>query len=419
MTIKVKTTQFLQTAILVFAFFTFFIPQPYAVPAVVYKLWKYLRFFVSAGAFGFYIIRYFNRISLRIISVSVFYVWLFVIEPIFTEHGQFFKMNMIVCIGFVFLLEYSFSRLRDEIVVRAFILAGLIASIMHFLTFILYANVEGGMRSDKIMRIAGRAVAVTNQNWYFLTYDNYSIVYFLPIASLLLYYLYNYMRRGYVVYWCYVGFVLFMYIYKTAATAMIAMLLFTSLTLYYTVVFSGKSIKTPKLKISHFIVILFGIILTVIAISVIGGGLATSIGAYFGKDGSFSGRDKIWEKSVKYIVSSPLIGYGRESEYVVWTKLGQTHCHNIILELLYDGGIIGTILFGIIIYLFRPKQKNTFSTFVFSSALLCYFIVATFDWGIANPISMSVFYFPCYLVEKQRQMKIIKIPMLSTSLARK
>ena len=31
----------MQTAILMFAFLAFFIPQPYAVPTIIYKLWNY------------------------------------------------------------------------------------------------------------------------------------------------------------------------------------------------------------------------------------------------------------------------------------------------------------------------------------------------------------------------------------------
>ena len=365
----------MQTIILSFAFLTFFIPQSYAVPAIIYKLWRYLRFFVSISAFGLYLLRYSDRWPFRVIFVSLFYVWLFAIEPIITSYGQFSKMNMIACIGFIFLLEYSFKRLHKEVVVRSFIYAGLLASIMHFLSFILYADVEGGMRHGEILK-TGRGIIVTRQNWYFLTYDNYSIVYFLPVASLLLCYAHYYKKRAYILYWGYVGFILFMYISKTAVTAMVAMLLFVFIALYYIIRYFKKIFKKMKLKINYFTAILSGVIITIIAISVTGGDLAETIGTYFGKSASFSGRDKIWAKSLKLIAESPLIGYGKEPELVVLRKIGQTHCHNIILELLYEGGIIGFVLFGIMIYLFRPKQKDTFSALIFSAAVFCYLIVS-------------------------------------------
>ena len=419
MRITWKKSHAMQTALMIFAFLAFFIPQPYAVPAIIYKLWKYARFFVSVGAVGLYLLRFHNRWPFRVIIVSVFYVWLFVAEPLITEHGQFLKMSLIVNIGFIFLLEYCFKRMDTKAVTRAFLFAGMLASLMHFITFILYANVEGGMRHGQLMQVGGVIVSNTNQNWYFLTYDNYSIVYFLPVAALLLIYAHNYMKSNYAVYWCYVGFILFMYFYKTAATAMVAMSLFVLIVLYYMMRYSEKKSKKLKLKINYFTAVLSGVIITIIAISVIGGGLAATIGEYFGKDGSFSGRDKIWANSLKLIADSPLIGYGRESESVVWMKLGQTHCHNIVLELLYEGGIIGFVLFGIMIYLFRPKQKDTFSALILSAAVLCYLIVATFDWGIANPISISVFYFSHYLTAKQSKLRAESVQDILNYILRK
>ena len=71
-------------------------------------------------------------------------------------------------------------------------------------------------------------------------------------------------------------------------------------------------------------------------------------------DVTFSGREIIWDSAIKYIKTSPIIGNGVEIIPVITEKLQSVagiHCHNIYLEILYQSGIIGFVLYGIIVAL--------------------------------------------------------------------
>lgn len=68
----------------------------------------------------------------------------------------------------------------------------------------------------------------------------------------------------------------------------------------------------------------------------------------FHKDITFTGRTEIWEKSIFFIKNKPILGYGLESSEIRVKKMNDIsglNCHNMLLEILYDGGIILFILF--------------------------------------------------------------------------
>lgn len=395
-----------QEILLTIAFITFYLPASYAVPGMIYKLWKAAFLFVSLCACALLVFRKNIRFSIRYAIFVLFYAWIYLGTGILTDTGNVAKTNFIRCFGFITLFEVSFYLCSKKTIAKSFLTAGLIMSLIHFLSFIRYSGLDGGMRHGQIYVVAGRIMKNSTQNWYFLTYDNDSIFYFIPVAALLLYYYHNYSKSALKLFVFYLGFILYMFISKTAATAMVSMLLFTLLVVYYLKCYEGDSLKkVPKLKLNYRLAILIGVVFSIIMVSIVGGGVATAIGNYFGKDGSFSGRDKIWAKAIKYFLENPIVGYGIEPAEQVWDKIGQTHCHNIFIELLYTGGIIALVLFAAVLYLYRPKKTNTFSSYIFASAMLCYLITAGIDFLYTNPIPMSLLYFTHYFTEEKYLIK--------------
>lgn len=70
----------------------------------------------------------------------------------------------------------------------------------------------------------------------------------------------------------------------------------------------------------------------------------------FDKDATFTGRTKIWERSIEYIKEKPYLGYGLEPSEIRIIKMNNIsalNCHNMLLEILYDGGIILFIIFSV------------------------------------------------------------------------
>lgn len=73
---------------------------------------------------------------------------------------------------------------------------------------------------------------------------------------------------------------------------------------------------------------------------------------------TLGGRTKIWERCLIYIKEQPLIGFGYETRSVTLSKIIFNHAHNIMLEILYRGGIIGMVLFIILMIVMGQKVKK-------------------------------------------------------------
>lgn len=84
------------------------------------------------------------------------------------------------------------------------------------------------------------------------------------------------------------------------------------------------------------------------------------ISALTGKVG-FTGRNLIWSKAIKMIKQSLFIGYGKlEHDYIsIWN--GFYSSHNVVLEILLQGGIIAVILWCISIWSGIKETKKIFN----------------------------------------------------------
>ena len=78
------------------------------------------------------------------------------------------------------------------------------------------------------------------------------------------------------------------------------------------------------------------------------------------KDLTFTGRTEIWEKSIDFIKEKPILGYGVENQDYRVIKFGKEsfiHCHNMILEIFYQGGLTLFILFSMFLSLVIKNIK--------------------------------------------------------------
>lgn len=77
------------------------------------------------------------------------------------------------------------------------------------------------------------------------------------------------------------------------------------------------------------------------------------------KDISLNGRTNVWDGFLYYIQKSPLFGYGLEYKETTVEKVSQwtgglftlNHAHNQYLNILYQTGIVGLIIFALILFL--------------------------------------------------------------------
>lgn len=78
----------------------------------------------------------------------------------------------------------------------------------------------------------------------------------------------------------------------------------------------------------------------------------------FNKDTTLTGRTEIWSKSIEYIKQKPLLGYGLEPSTIRVVKMNNIaalNCHNMLLEVIYNGGI--TLLVAFIAFWIRMSNK--------------------------------------------------------------
>lgn len=115
-----------------------------------------------------------------------------------------------------------------------------------------------------------------------------------------------------------------------------------------------------------------------------------------GKMGSLIFRIRIWDYALQSFMKSPLIGYGLQDLYVRVAELHSphgVHAHNMLLELLYQGGTIGLILFVLIVIVAGRnimKHRNTQESKIVSIAFLGW-CIATLVEPFTSPFLMGMF----------------------------
>lgn len=194
---------------------------------------------------------------------------------------------------------------------------------------------------------------------YFMVVDNGSALFL--IFSILLFYLDGFNRNGRIVglnKLC-MAVCLFSALFSKSATAIFSvMLLMVSIVL----VEKSNLAELTKPKILLLIYLLgFGYLMSMQENAL----LQYILVHIFDRSTTFTGRYVLWEAALKMIELHPWIGYGKlERDYLlVWG--GAASSHNLILEILLQGGLVALMLFvGIIIATARrinskPLRKVT------------------------------------------------------------
>lgn len=103
------------------------------------------------------------------------------------------------------------------------------------------------------------------------------------------------------------------------------------------------------------------------------------------KDPTLSTRTIVWSNTIKLIAESPILGYGQADTEVNRKLLGAASAHNVFLDELYFGGIVGLVLlFAVVIIvgkaIQREKDRKLNVVIVITEAIFCsYFIMWNFE----------------------------------------
>ena len=322
-----------------------------------------------------------------------YYFWIYIGASLFSSTASVIWTTALRTGGCIAYMELLLQTRSEKSVMRDFLIAGVLMSCVHFAGFL--ANPDGGMLSNVAVFHMGKA-KFRSGSWFFLKHDNGSVYYFIPVAVMLLYYTIYHNRKTFKYFFAYTAFLVFMFIYRMSATAMVVCS-FMALSLMY--LYFGRKRKRLMLYslFNYKTSVIMGLICVIIPLLMVGGGLALEIAALVGKSATFSGRDQIWAKSFIYILQNPITGLGNEDSILTTAKIGINHCHNLIVQNLYTGGIIALFLFFMIMIRYKPKRTDKFKTAIFSVGILCFFVTAAFDWYPYYPLPMSLFVFNYYV----------------------
>lgn len=324
----------------------FFPPGSYIISTGFTKIPLYLSCFII-------ILMYFRngwKIEKRVFSMIVFYLYCFIcssflnINNVNIEQAIRYSLSSIC---FLLLAEIGL-KYRPDVYLKSLLLGAGVPCLIHMYTMFKYAS-SHGMKYGLVRSPTG----ISRQAWYYLTHANASFFILFPVIIALFYYLYLYNKKKLWIAYPITLISLIGYIYANSTTSMIVLGIFV---IYVCFFWNQKGKSFIRREIDK----LFGIltnkwILLAIVFFAVFLIVFVHITDQFeriiialGKTTDLTSRFPIWTKTLEMFKANPVrfvFGFGWEKELVTIRKIGINHCHNILLEILYRGGLIGFILF--------------------------------------------------------------------------
>ena len=216
-----------------------------------------------------------------------------------------------------------------------------------------------------------------DRNYYFLEHDNGSFFYTLPVLFLSI--IYSLKKHNKISIYCYLFLIInilgYVYVMSTIASVCLVALMFCLLYI---------NSKTLNNIINSKAI---GIILISILVGLLFFNLqsyfVTNILNYFNKDVTLSGRTIIWQRAFDFIKVRPIIGYGQELLQIRLLRFGISHVHNILLQIIYNGGFLAFFIYILCILMLNKSINNCENSkmkFVMKVIMYLYFFASIFDF---------------------------------------
>lgn len=168
------------------------------------------------------------------------------------------------------------------------------------------------------------------------------------------------------------------FIYTKAIMALLGALL---ILLYYVLLFQrNQAEKLLSLKNCVILILIIAVVLIGMNKNI---PFLQKIASETDKVNSLNYRFGVWEKTIDQAVESPLLGYGFEERFDTAEKLGIDHPHNIFLDILYRGGLLGCLIYGAMLILACKKtfkaRKHLFGN-VIAIGFFAFLIMGQMDY---------------------------------------
>lgn len=274
-------------------------------------------------------------------------------------------------LSFILLTDIGISKAPRK-TLHCFLNVGILMTTLNAFTFFLYFN-SGGMNPNMKEMMNGKIIELT---YFFLERDNATYFWSWPVMIVTWYYYYKYQHTKHFrnLALIYTALIIASYLYVWSVLAVVACVFIPVLllVLHRSMI---KEMKTLRLKHFGFIrleylwiaAIFFCAFLT---ISYKQPFIQHIVQDYFHKDVTLSGRSYIWARAYKWFQTAPLTGFGCEPADISVKKLSINHCHNLFLETIYRGGIIGLVLFAMLFVVLAYTTRKSSSCMMYK-----YFVI--------------------------------------------
>ena len=415
--LKIFSLKFpLETVIYVCLLLIYFRPANYVMGEMAYKGFSMLLIVIGIAVLFFCILqsisrfttsnKYFYAPSLPVIILILLYFWNLIGSSLVNvAMGNSMKTSSALisgftAIGFILLSDYGLFH-NPKRYVGCFAAIGSIMCLLNDITMFLLKN-SGGLKAGAM---SSRGFGIDTNNFYLLAEDNATFFWAWPvfIAVWIYYYLYDNSKRmkTFALLYSIITVVAYMYVWSVLAmvcfiVTMAALILCSKKLGNNKKRYSKNKHQISKMGIGFFAAMIFNYEMSV---NLIFKKYSYYIETYLHKTATLNGRVDIWARALKYINRAPLIGYGYEPNEVSIVKIGINHTHNILLETMYRGGVIGLILFVAFFILMGIKGKKAQKVPIYFFLIICvtlFLFMTTFEFAYYRYPHIFVFVILCH-----------------------
>lgn len=328
-----------------------FLIFPYIKPAIIselqalsilenlYDIWKVISFAIIIILF-----LQMKKANFFVLSIFAYFGYIFLIT--FFRKGNYSNMlvqegsMLAVCI-LVFIcsnkgeLKYLMYAFKELLAIYLFINA---------ITVFIYEP-QGGMYVSDIY------LGNIKSNNYFLGYDNTHINYIIPYFALSIVYdkmYYKHIRAVTIIMHSIIDIAV---ILCSSATTLATITIFYFLLIFMERKYLKRFVNSYSICFGNFIVFYLCIIMRIYH------KLSGLIANVFHKDLSVA-RERIWQLYLNAVSKHLVLGYGYLTSNGRLNTAGVVHAHNMYLDILFEAGIIGIILYMVIVFLATNAGKE-------------------------------------------------------------
>jgi len=346
----------------------------------------------------FFDFRNIRHCSPNIVWLIVFFLWCligstslnyFMGRPISLTNA----LTYYICNMGILLVTDTGLRKRPKVFLKAFVFVGGVACIINSITFFIYGY-KGGM--NPVTVIEGRTLS---QNYFYFAEDNATIFWTWPVIVVTWVYYYEFSLKKRTMIWALLisTMIIVGYIYLWSVAAMII----SAMTVVICMLFFSRRVKRKERFQRHkflysfnlywILAFVFNYLIVFQQVYLRFQNLLTQI---LKKSITLNGRSLIWERVMFYCAKSPVIGYGYEQRSATIAKITMSHAHNLLLEILYRGGVIGLTLFVCSLFSIgkRLKRNRDHRLASFLGVIIATFICfSSVEWAFYRYPYLAIF----------------------------